>query len=156
MKKIGVILYGAIASILVIAGLSNQSLSENLFVDLNITHVSIYAMTAVGLGLYSFIPSVRTLSTRNILGIYGLSMVVFAAGALVAPGVFGQFWGYMFLGDMLMLVEGGILATVLSLELSVHPSPRSWNVSHLSNSLLSLLPKLIQANFSKNGRVIQI
>lgn len=71
---------------------------------------------------YSFVPSLRLYATQVLLGFGGIIMLSLGMASVASPTLLGQTNTYILLGDSLTLIEAGILAIVLSAELSAQRS----------------------------------
>lgn len=148
MKKISVLLFG-----ISILGISLYGLSINSYyvqVLLNISTPFIYARLALVAVLltYVFVPSVRLYTTRSLVGAGGILMLLLGLVSVGSPTLLGYTSTYILLGDSLTLIEAGILAIVLSAELSAQ---RSRFVANAFGNMQSLF-----AGSLKGGAYTQI
>lgn len=122
MKKFNVLLFGI--SILAISfyGLSTNSYYIQVF--MNLSEPFMYARSALVavLLLYVFVPSFRLYTTKNLVGASGVLMLCLGLTSVASPTLLGYTDAYMLLGDSLILIEAGLLAIVLSAELSAQRS----------------------------------
>ncbi len=141
MKKISVIFFsfGLLGTSLY--GLSNNSYYVQLVVDLSI--VFIYARIALAAVLlaYTFVPSLRLYVAKTMLCISGILLLSLGLTTLGSPTLLGHASSYMLIGDSITLIEGGILAIVLSAELSARRSRFTARGFVYIHSLLSTQPR---------------
>jgi uncharacterized membrane protein len=103
-------------------------------------------VVAFALLAYAFRQTIRTRFTQHAMRSFGVSLLILGAMTLFSPTFFGQFTSYLPIGETLLLIEGGILAFLLSLELSVqNHSPFDQNLSYLAALLAAQPRKLISA-----------
>lgn len=122
MKKIGVLLFSISLISLSLYGLSNNSYYVQIFIDLSTPLIYARLALIAILLAYTFVPSLRLYVTKALLGIGGILLLSLGLIGFGSPTVLGYGSGYMLIGDSLTLIEGGILAVVLSAELSARKS----------------------------------
>lgn len=96
---------------------------------------------------YGFIPQLRLYITKNLIGVLGFAMLFLGSMAMFSPSLFGHLNTWFLFGDALTLIEGGILAIVLSAELSIRRTniaPRVWFKEH---GLLSMQHRKLEYPF---------
>ncbi|HEX5394858.1 MAG TPA: hypothetical protein VFW52_00665 [Candidatus Saccharimonadales bacterium] len=122
MKKLCVLLY-AIGLISISAyGLSNNSYYVQLLMNTSGLYMLARITLVLCLVVYAFVPKVRLYSTRFVCGFGGVALLALGAISVWSPTLLGHSSGYALLGDSLSLIEGGILAIILSAELSARRS----------------------------------
>ncbi len=122
MKKISVLLFTICLLGVCFYGLSTNSYYVQLLVNLSTPYVYVRIAVVAALVAYAFIPSLRLYVTRALLGFGGGLLLILGLVSLGSPTVLGYASGYTLIGDSLTLIEGGILAIVLSTELSARRS----------------------------------
>lgn len=117
MKKCNVLLFSAALLGLSLYGLLTGSYYVQLLI--NTSAPVMYARIAliVVLLAYVFVPSFRLLSTKALVNIGGMLLVALGLLSVCSPTLLGFTNTYIELGDTLTLIEGGILAIILSAEL---------------------------------------
>lgn len=129
MKKFSVLLYGTSLLGLSVYGLMNQSYYMQIFLNLSTPFVVARIILIVALLAYAFVPAVRIYTARNLLGLGGMILLSFGLVSIFSPSLLGNITGYVLIGDTLSFIEGGVLASLLSMEL---PARRS---SYLAGAL---------------------
>src|SRR5476649_794284 len=114
MKKLGVILYGIGLLGISLYGLLNHAYYIQLFLNLSSPYMLIRTMLVMVLVAYNFVPQLRLYVTRALLSIGGIMLMALGLVSLGSPTLLGHGNSYILLGDSLTLLEGGILAIVLS------------------------------------------
>lgn len=140
MQKLGVLLFGISLLGLNWYGLSNDSYYVQLFVDLSSLYVFVRITLFVVLAAYVFIPQLRIYVTRALLGIGGIMLLSLGVMTIGSPTVLGHSSTYILIGDSLTLIEGGILAVVISAELSAQRSRYGARSFVYIKSLLATRP----------------
>lgn len=87
---------------------------------MNLSMPLVYARLALIAVLlsYTFVPSLRVSVTQALLGTGGILLLSVGLISVGSPTVLGYSSSYTSIGDSITLIEGGILAFVLSVELS--------------------------------------
>lgn len=120
MKKFIVLLFSSILLGLSLYGLSSNSFYVQILIDLDTSFIyARLALVALFL-MYTFVPWLRLYVTKALLGIGGILLLSLGLISFGSPTVLGH--SNMLIGDTLTLIEGGILAVVLSAELSARRS----------------------------------
>ena len=122
MKKLGVLLYGIGLLGISLYGLSNNSYYIQIFINLSKPYMLVRSLLIMVLAAYTFVPQLRLYVTRALLSIGGIMLMALGLISLASPTLLGHGNSYILLGDSLTLIEGGILAIVLSAELSARRS----------------------------------
>lgn len=122
MKKLSVLLFSIGLLGISFYGLSNNSYYIQLL--MNLSTPLIYARIALVAVLlaYAFIPSVRLYVIKVMLAIGGILLLSLGLTTACSPMLLSHASSYTLIGDSLTLIEGGILAVVLSAELSARRS----------------------------------
>lgn len=79
---------------------------------------------------YTFLPSLRFPLTQKIIKFGGLSLLVFGLACLYSADFFGNLGSNVLIGDIALLIEGGILAAILGIELPVSTYPVTDRSQH--------------------------
>jgi hypothetical protein len=74
------------------------------------------------LAAYAFVPQVRLYATRNLLSVGGTILLSLGVISVSSPTLLGHAGREILVGDTLTLIEGGILAIILSAELPARQS----------------------------------
>jgi hypothetical protein len=101
-------------------------------------------LTTLGLLVYVFRPQTRTSLSQSAMRSLGMTLLAFGLVTFSSPTFFGHFDGYIPFGDTLLFIEGGIVATLLSLELPVFgTSSKERNLRYLAALLATQSKKLL-------------
>lgn len=103
-------------------GLSTNSYYVRILINLSTPFVYARIAVAAVLVAYAFVPSLRLYVTRALLGFGGILLLSLGLISIGSPTVLGYTSSYTLIGDSLTLIESGILAIVLSAELSARRS----------------------------------
>jgi hypothetical protein len=122
MKKLVVLLFGLSLLGFSLVGMSDNSYYIQLFLNLSKPYVLVRAALVMVLAAYAFVPQVRLHATRNLLSIGGTILLSLGIISVSSPTLLGHAGREILVGDTLTLIEGGILAIILSAEL---PARRS-------------------------------
>lgn len=122
MKKLSVLLFSTILLGINYYGLSNDSFYVAPFINLNILFVYLRIAIVIVLVTYTFMPGLRIYTTRALLGTGGIMLLSLGFIGMGWPFLLSESNGYVLIGDSIILIEGGILAIVLSAELSARKS----------------------------------
>ena len=117
MNKLCVLLYAIAVFGLSYYGLSSHSYYVQLLINLDRPYMFVRATLIIALTVYAFIPWLRISVTKALLGIGGVALLSLGLTAICSPSLLGHLNTWMLPGDSIMLIEGGILAVVLSAEL---------------------------------------
>jgi hypothetical protein len=132
MKRTSVLLFSICLLGISLYGLSNDTFYVSFLINLGTLSAYLRIGLVAALVAYAFVPSVRLYLAKVLLGIGGIIMLSLGIICIGSPSLFGQFNSYMLIGDALTLIEGGILATVLSIELESRKSKLMiWSFAHL-------------------------
>lgn len=117
MKKFAVLFFS-----ISLIGLSYYGLHSNIYyiqMLMNLGEPYMFSRTALimALAAYAFIPGVRLHSTKALLGFGGMALLSLGLVSVCSPTLLGQTNNYVLIGDAISLIEGGILAIILSAEL---------------------------------------
>ncbi len=118
MKKFCLLLFSIGILGISLYGLLNNSFYVQILMNLNMLFIYARIALVAVLLLYDFVPSLRLYTTRALLSASGILMLLLGVVSVGSPNLLGHTTTYMLLGDSLMLIEAGILAIVLSAELS--------------------------------------
>ncbi len=117
MKRFGVIIYSISLFSLSKYGLSSHSYYVQMLINLSRSYDFYRLVIIAFLVSYAFIPQLRIAFTKFLLGTSGLGILSLGIASLISPNLFGHINNFLLIGDSLYLIEGGILAVVLSAEL---------------------------------------
>ena len=132
MKSASILLFSICLLGVTFYSLSNGSYYLPPLINLGILFVFLRLALVTILVMYGFVPSLRFYFAKVLLGISGIIMLPLGIICIGSPSLFGQFNSYMLIGDALVLVEGGILAIVLSAELYSRESKfMVWSFAYL-------------------------
>lgn len=157
MKKLGVLLYGFAVLGLGFYGLSNHSYYVQVLINLGRPYMVVRTALVIILVFYAFIPWLRTYVAKTLLGIGGMTLLFMGLLSVGSPSLLGHLHIWMRPGDNLMLIEGGILAVVLSAELSARRTrfmARSY--AHVQLLFVTQPRKLVYSVVSKRVEAINI
>ncbi|HEY4964113.1 MAG TPA: hypothetical protein VIH90_05450 [Candidatus Saccharimonadales bacterium] len=118
MKKICVLLYGISLLSISLYGLSNHSYYVRILINLGGSYMVVRIALVMALVFYAFIPWLRIYFTRSLLGICGVTLLALGIFTTLSPSLLGHLNAWVLPGDDLALIEAGILAIVLSADLS--------------------------------------
>ncbi|MDO8266146.1 MAG: hypothetical protein Q7T41_04375 [Candidatus Saccharibacteria bacterium] len=118
MKKLCVFLYSISLFGVSLYGLSSHSYYVQIMMNLDRPHMFFRTILVIVLMTYAFVPWLRTFVTRSLVGIGGLALLTIGIFSVFSPSLGGYYSSWMVLGDSITLIEGGILAIVISGELS--------------------------------------
>lgn len=122
MKKLVVLLFGVCLLGLSLIGMSDNSYYIQLFMNLSKPYIFVRAMLVMALAVYAFVPQVRVYATRNLLSVGGTILLALGVLTVSSPTLLGHAGREILVGDTLTLIEGGILAIILSAELPARKS----------------------------------
>lgn len=122
MNKAHVLFFAVVSICLTLYGLIEPGFYINLLISSNGNLAAIRTVAAVLMLLYVFRPHYRNYLTQGLMRSFGIVLVGFGAITFAHPTLFGMFPHYIPFGDTLIFIEGGILASLLSLELPVSRS----------------------------------
>lgn len=146
MNKAHVLLFGTVSVNLTLYSMLEPGYYIDLLISSDKSFVLIRILATVFMALYVFRPQIRTYFTRSIMRSLGLALMLLGVMTFLSPTFFGQFPTYIPIGDTLLFIEGGILATLLSLELSVQGStPKGKYLQYLAVLLSAQPRKLLTA-----------
>lgn len=117
MKKLLVAFYSIFLLGLSFYGLYSNQYYLEIFMNLSQPFMIARVLLVVVLLAYAFVPQVRLYATRNLLASLGLILLVTGVFTTYSPSILGQTTRAIFLGDTFAMIEGGILAALLSAEL---------------------------------------
>lgn len=122
MKKLIVLFFGLSLLGFSLIGVSDNSYYIQLFMNLSKPYIFIRAALVMALAAYAFVPQVRVYATRNLLSVGGTVLLALGVITVSSPTLLGHAGGEILVGDTLTLIEGGILAIILSAELPARQS----------------------------------
>ena len=107
-----------------IYGILRPSYGLGLFLGLNTYFAQVRLMIAAILVAYAFVPAVRLKVSQISLMLCGLMCLGIGIAAMASPVVLGAFSEYMVIGDLVIVIESGVLAILLATELPTKSSPK--------------------------------
>lgn len=122
MKKLVVLIFGICLLGFSLIGVSDNSYYTQLFLNLSKPYILVRAALVIVLAAYAFVPQVRLYATRNLLSIGGTILLSLGVISVSSPTLLGHAGREILVGDTLTLIEGGILAIILSAELPARQS----------------------------------
>lgn len=106
-------------------GMLQPSYDLSLFLDLGTAFTRLRIMLALILLLYVWVPLVRIRITQFGMLFGGALCLAAGVTAIFSPMLLGAFSHYTALGDVIIAIEGGVLAILSGLELKVQPLPQT-------------------------------
>jgi hypothetical protein len=156
MKKLCVLLYSIALLGVSFYGLSNHSYYVQILINLGRPYMDVRIALVIVLMLYAFIPWLRIYVTKTLLGISGMTLLSLGVFTIFSPSLLGHLDTWMRFGDNLTLIEGGILAVVLSTELSARRTTFMARSYAYVQSLFATQPrKLVYSVVSQETNVIK-
>lgn len=143
MKKLFVVVFSGSLLSISFFNLSSKLFFLPILVNLSKPYVIMRVVLVTILISYAFIPHLRLHLAKNILSISGLLLVSLGVFSVISPGLLGHLNNWILLGDSLTLIEGGILAIVLSLELPYRVPKFLIGAAYLTRSLFKTISKKI-------------
>ncbi|HUP26220.1 MAG TPA: hypothetical protein VM124_01070 [Candidatus Limnocylindrales bacterium] len=125
-------------------GMMRPSYDLGLFTDLSAPFVRFRILLASVLLLYVFVPHIRVKLTQAAMLMVGGLFLLAGVVAVFSPMLFGIFSHYTALGDVMIAVQGGVIAMLSALELNTRSMPRKIPIavpSHYVHQLSVLKPK---------------
>ena len=138
MKKLSVLFYAAAILGISIYGLYSQSYYIHQLINISMPYMIFRASVVLALMFYAFTPWIRVYETKALLGISGLVLITLGCISILSPSLIGHLQTWMLIGDDLLLIEGGILAVILSAELSVNRSLAIFRGFIIISSMLTI------------------
>lgn len=124
--KLATLAFALSISAISIYGIFQPTYELGLFLGLNPHFAQARLMIAAILISYAFIPAIRLKVSQLSLLFCGLIFLGIGVISMISPGMLGDFSRYMVIGDLVILIESGVLAILLSAELPVRKSaPRT-------------------------------
>jgi hypothetical protein len=144
MQKLNVLAFGTVSLGLTTLGLVWQNYYLDLLVSSGGGFLLIRVMAVAFMLAYVFRPQARNHLAQSAMRSLGITLLIFGLVTFFSPTFLGHFNSYIPFGDTLLFIEGGILATLLSLELPVHgPSLMDKNLKYLAVLLAAQPRKLL-------------
>lgn len=97
--------------------LSRPSYDLSLFVSLSTAAARVRILTAGILCSYVFVPFIRFKLLQILIASAGLLALITGVSVIFSPMLFGQLSHYVALGDVLIIIEGGVLGLLSGLQL---------------------------------------
>lgn len=121
MKKFNVSIFSSFCISFSIYNMLNPSYYLQLIISSSGLYTLARIVVSVLLLAYTFLPEVRTYHTRLVMKGMGTALLLFGVATYISPTFFGTM-GYIPVVDTLIFIEGGILATLLGMEMPVGKS----------------------------------
>lgn len=118
-NKLATLAFTLSISALSVYGLLQPTYELGLFLGLNPHIAQARLIIAAALLSYAFIPAIRLKVSRLFLLLCGFVFLGIGVTSMVSPGMLGDFSRYMVIGDLVILIESGVLAIVLAAELPI-------------------------------------
>lgn len=148
MKKINVSLFSVFCLILTLYSLSWPSYYQELLISSSPGLLALRTIICASMLGYVFKPEVRTYFAKTLMRAGGMTLLLFGLTTFVYPGLFGTSATYVPIADSFILLEGGVLALLLSLELPAQEpvaASRNLRFQYFANLLASHPKKLTRA-----------
>lgn len=129
-------LYSASAIGISLYGIMRPSYYMNLLVNPGTPYLLLRISVVLALLAYAFLPRIRTTLTKPVLQTLGVAILSLGVLMVMSPNLYGYLGYYSSIGDMVILLEGGILALLLGIEL---PARRSLFVTNNYTHMKSLI-----------------
>ena len=156
MKKLCVILYGFAVLGLSFYGLSNHSYYVQVLINLGRPYMIVRIALVMVLVFYAFISWLRTYAAKTLLGIGGMTLLSLGLFTIFSPSLLGHLNTWMRFGDNLTLIEGGILAVVLSAELSARRTTfMARSYAYVQSLFVTQPRKLVYSVANKDTDIIK-
>lgn len=144
MKKLNVALFSTFCLSLTFYSLLWPSYYQELFISSASGLLILRTMICAFILSYVFRPRIRTYFAKTLMRAGGITLILFGLATFISPGLFGVSVAYVPIADTFILLEGGILALLLSMELPAHKSPLALGYKlrlHYFTSILGAPPK---------------
>jgi hypothetical protein len=124
--KLATLAFAVSISAISVYGLIQPTYELGLFLGLNPHFTQARLMIVAILISYTFIPAIRLKVSQMSLLFCGLIFLGVGVTSTISPGMLGDFSRYMVIGDLVILIETGVLAILLAAELPARKSlPRA-------------------------------
>lgn len=144
MKKVNVVLFSLFCLSLTFYSLSWPSYYQELLVSSTPGLLILRTIVCASMLAYVFRPQTRTYFAKTLMRAGGMTLLLFGLATFIYPGLFGTSVAYVPIADTFILLEGGILALLLSLELPAHEpltTSRNLRFQYFANLLSTEEPK---------------
>ena len=156
MKKLCVLLYSIALLSVSLYGLSSHSYYVQILINLGKPYMVVRIALVIVLVFYAFIPWLRLYVVKTLLGISGMMLLSLGLFTIFSPNMLGHLNTWMRPGDDLTLIEAGILAVVLSAELSARRTRFMARSYAYVQSLFATQPrKLVYSVVSQETNIIK-
>lgn len=145
MKKINVVLLSTFCLGLTFYGILSASYYQQFIVSSSNGLILLRFVICASLLLYVLRPQVRTYFAQKLMGAGGWTLLLFSIATFVSPGLFGHSVSYVPIADTFIMVEGAILALLLSLELPAQePAVKTQkSLQYFTNLLVATKPEKV-------------
>lgn len=137
MKKINVLLFGISILGFSFYGLSTSSFYVQILMNTSVPFTYARIALVAALLTYVFVPSLRLYTTKALVSATGISMLLIGLISVGSPSLLGHANTYILIGDSLILIEAGILAVVLSAELSARRTQFTMKAFNYTQALFT-------------------
>lgn len=144
MKKFNVLLFGISILGLSFYGLLTNSHYVQILINVSVFFIYVRIVLVAALLAYVFVPSIRLYTTKALISVGGILMLSLGLISLGSPSLLGHTNTYILFGDSLILIEAGILAIVLSAELSAQRSQFMVKIfDHIQSQFTDSLKRVV-------------
>lgn len=154
MKKISILAFSILVTAITIYSFLEPSYHLQQLIIAH-TGYAIFRMTAALVpAMYFVVPRLRTDFAQKLLRAYGVGLLSYGAITFFSPTFFGSFATYIPFAEVFIAIEGGVLATLLSIELPAgQPALISNHLLTLRSQLMSQPQKLLQTGARSKAKV---
>lgn len=141
MRKFNISVFAGFSLGLTLYAMASPGYYTELLISSSGLYLLLRVVIAAFMLAYVFLPQVRTYYSQTLLGTVGAAMLLFGFATFISPTFFGRLTTYIPIVDTLLLIEGGILAMLMSLELPAHRSQLIDKNFEYVASLMAVQPK---------------
>ncbi len=145
MYKYCVSLYSGLMMGVMVLGIVISSYYVQILINTTTPFMLVRLLIVLCLMAYVFFPKIRNQLARAFIALFGITLITFSIITLVSPTFLGHFNYFLPIGDVLGFLEGGILASLVSIELPSKKSQLMARSLAYSNFLvMSFYKKVLQ------------
>lgn len=122
MKKVNVAMFSIFCLSLTFYSLLWPSYYQELLVSSAPGLLALRTIVCASMLAYVFRPQTRTYFAKTLMRAGGITLILFGLATFVSPGLFGASVTYVPIADTFIFLEGGIIASLLGIELPAHES----------------------------------
>lgn len=153
LKKINVVLFSVFCLGLTLYSVLLPGYYQQFLISSTNGLFLIRFMICAGLLIYVFRPQLRTYFAQALLRASGWTLLLFGISTFISPGFFGHSVSYVPIADTFILLEGGVLALLLSIELPAHePTAKNKSLQYFASLLVTQPKKLTRSAARANSR----